>query len=61
VALCAKAANGIRQANAFGRPEQWRFDWEHSYARDEWLDQLPTFGGHGQFPPATLEEVLTLG
>ena len=24
----------------FGNPEQWRFDWERSYTRDEWLDLL---------------------
>jgi len=24
--LCAKAADGMRQASAFGEPEQWRFD-----------------------------------
>ena len=57
-AMCAKAAGGIRQANAFGVPEQWRFDWERSYTRDEWLDQLPTFGGHTQLPPARQAELL---
>ncbi len=41
--LCAKAADGIRQAGAFGDPEQWRFDWDRPYTRDEWLDQLPVF------------------
>ena len=56
--LFTKAADGIRQAGAFGDPEQWRFDWERSYTRDQWLDQLPTQGDHSQFPPAKLEEVL---
>jgi SAM-dependent methyltransferase len=56
--LFTKAADGIRAAGAFGDPEQWQFDWEQSYTRDEWLDQLPTQGGHSQFPPAKLEEVL---
>ena len=56
--MCGKAADGIRQAGAFGDPEQWRFDWECPYTRDEWLEQMPTFGGHGQIPPATLEELL---
>jgi SAM-dependent methyltransferase len=54
----AKAADGIRQAGAFGDAEQWRFDWEQSYTRDEWLDQLPTFGLHTRLPPAKLQEVL---
>ena len=48
-ALCAKAAAGMRQAGAFGEPEQWRID-GGSYSRDEWLDQVPTFGGIGQLP-----------
>jgi SAM-dependent methyltransferase len=56
--LCAKAADGIRQSGAFGDPEQWRFDWDRPYTRDEWLDQLPTLGGHSQLPPAKLDEVL---
>ncbi|MCT2592887.1 class I SAM-dependent methyltransferase [Streptomyces sp. N2-109] len=56
--LFAKVADGIRQVGAFGAPERWRFDWERSYTRDEWLDQLPTFGGHSGFPPAKLEELL---
>jgi SAM-dependent methyltransferase len=53
-----RAADGIREAGAFGDPEQWRFDWERSYTRDEWLDQVPTFGDHSQFRPAKLAEVL---
>jgi SAM-dependent methyltransferase len=56
--LCAKAADGIRQAGAFTEPEQWQFDWERAYTRDEWLDQLPTTGGLIRVPPATLAEVL---
>ncbi|MFZ2058017.1 MAG: class I SAM-dependent methyltransferase [Acidimicrobiales bacterium] len=55
--LCTRAAAGIREVGAFGDPEQWRFDWERSYTRDEWLDQLPTIGGHTQIPPAQLEEL----
>jgi SAM-dependent methyltransferase len=53
-----KTADGIRQAGSFGDPEQWRFDWEQRYTSDEWLDLVPTFGGHSQFPPAKLNELL---
>ncbi|WAL69670.1 class I SAM-dependent methyltransferase [Amycolatopsis cynarae] len=42
--MLTKPADGIRQAGGFGDPEQWRFDWERSYTRDEWLDQMPTQG-----------------
>jgi SAM-dependent methyltransferase len=57
-AMCTKAADGIRQAGTFGDPEQWRFGWDRPYTRDEWLEQIPTFGGHGQLPPAELRELL---
>jgi SAM-dependent methyltransferase len=53
-----KAADGIRAARAFGDPEQWRFDWDRPYSRDEWLEQVPTFGGASQLPPAKLQEIL---
>lgn len=46
-----KTADAIRAAGTFGEPEQWRFDWERPYTRQEWLDQVPTHGGHQQLPP----------
>ena len=52
------AADGIRRAGAFGEPEQWRFDWDRPYTRDEWLEQVPTFGGHSQIARATMAELL---
>jgi SAM-dependent methyltransferase len=53
-----KAADGMRAAGSFGEPEQWQFDWERSYTRDEWVDQVPTSGGHNLFPQAKLDELL---
>jgi SAM-dependent methyltransferase len=57
-ALFTKIADGIRVAGAFSEPEQWRFDWERPYTRDEWLDQLPTLGALTQLAPDKLAEVL---
>ncbi|WP_330288339.1 class I SAM-dependent methyltransferase [Streptomyces sp. NBC_00576] len=58
--LFAKAADGIRQAGgAFGEPEEWRYEWEHPYTRDEWLDLLPTHGRTNGLPPAQLTELLS--
>ncbi len=54
-----KAAAGFREACGFAEPEQWRFDWERTYTRDEWLDQVPTQGAFTRLPPDTLTEVLT--
>jgi SAM-dependent methyltransferase len=57
-AILTKVADGIRDAGAYGDPEQWRFDWERDYTRDEWLDQLPTSGFHSQIPPDEQDELL---
>ncbi|WP_030663533.1 class I SAM-dependent methyltransferase [Streptomyces rimosus] len=57
-AMCGKVADGIREAGGYGPPEQWRFDWEHTYTRDAWLDQIPTTGGHTRLSPAELAKVL---
>jgi SAM-dependent methyltransferase len=56
--LLIKAADGIRETGGFGDPEQWRYDWERIYTRDEWLDLLPTRGSLTQLPPDGLAEVL---
>ncbi|NEW72258.1 class I SAM-dependent methyltransferase [Streptomyces rapamycinicus] len=56
--ILTKAADGIRAAGAFGEPEQWRFDWEWTYTRDAWLEQIPTQGAFTRLPPAELAEVL---
>jgi SAM-dependent methyltransferase len=57
-AMCTKAADGIRRAGGFGDPEQWRSDWDRSYTRDEWLDAVPTSGGHSQIPADKQKELL---
>lgn len=56
--MFTKAADGMRQAGSFSEPEQWRFDWARSYTRDEWLDVVPTHGGHSQLSLATRDELL---
>jgi len=58
-AFFTKAEDGIAAAGGFGEPEQWRFDWDRRYTRAEWLDMVPTFGGHSKFPPGKLDELLT--
>jgi SAM-dependent methyltransferase len=56
--LFTKVADEIQQVGAFSEPERWRFDWEERYTKDQWLEQVPTFGGHSQFPPRKLDELL---
>lgn len=53
-----KAADGFRRTGGFGAPEQWRFDWERSYTRKEWLDQLPTQGTLTRLRPDQVTAVL---
>jgi SAM-dependent methyltransferase len=55
--LADRAADGMREAKVYGEPEQWRFDWERDYTRDEWLDAVPTFGGNNRLPPETLAQI----
>jgi SAM-dependent methyltransferase len=56
--MSARATDGMRQAGAFGEPEQWQFGWERPYTRAEWLEQVPTFGGFSQIPPDKQQELL---
>jgi SAM-dependent methyltransferase len=56
--LFAKIADGIREVGGFSEPEQWLFEWAHTYNKDEWLDQLPTSGTLTQLSPAKLAKVL---
>ena len=57
--LTDKAIDGIKKTGMFSEPEQWQFDWERPYTRDEWLEIVPTFGGHSQIPPEKLAELLS--
>jgi SAM-dependent methyltransferase len=54
-----RAADAMREAGGFGDPQQWRYEWEWPYTREDWLDQLPTFGGHTELSPAQMEDLLT--
>jgi SAM-dependent methyltransferase len=57
-AMYAKVADRIRETGQFREPEQWRFDWEQSYTRDQWLALLPTTGGLTRLRPDQLADIL---
>jgi SAM-dependent methyltransferase len=57
--LLTRAADGIRRAGGFGEPEQWSFEWQRTYDRDEWLDQVPTSGAMTRLRPEQTKAVLT--
>jgi SAM-dependent methyltransferase len=54
----AKFADKIRETEQFHDPEHWRFDWEQSYTRDQWLALLPTTGGLTQLSPDKTADIL---
>jgi SAM-dependent methyltransferase len=56
--ILAATAGGLQAAGAFTAPERWRVDWQRTYTTEEWLDQVPTLGGHGRLEPGQLEAVL---
>ncbi|MVU78007.1 methyltransferase domain-containing protein [Nocardia sp. ET3-3] len=56
--ILTKASNGIHEAGGFTTPEQWQFDWQRTYTRDEWLDQIPTHGALTQCSPDILATIL---
>jgi len=58
VPLSDKAIEGLRQSRGFDEPELWTFDWERSYSRQEWVEQVPTFGGHALLAPERMAELL---
>jgi SAM-dependent methyltransferase len=57
--ICARAADGIRSTGAFEEPERWRVDWEQRYTTGEWLELVPTFGGHSLFPRPALQQLMS--
>jgi SAM-dependent methyltransferase len=54
----ARAAEGMGAAGGFGNPQEWREPWKRYYTRREWLDMVPTLGGHSQVPPQVLAALL---
>ena len=56
--LLETTSAAIQATSAFTDPERLRFDWQRSYTTGEWLEQVPTFGGHSTFPPERLAQLL---
>jgi len=51
-------AGPIEACGRFGPVEERSFEWERTYSRDEWLDQLPTHSDHRTLPPDVLGMLL---
>jgi SAM-dependent methyltransferase len=52
------AADAMAAVGGFGPPERWRFGWERTYTRDEWLDVVPTQGLSSRLTPPQLAGLL---
>jgi SAM-dependent methyltransferase len=48
----------LRRTGQFTEPEQWTGTWTTVVSRDQWLDQVPTAGGHSRIPAGKLRELL---
>lgn len=56
--IYAKVVDTIRDTGHFREPERWQFDWQQTYARDQWLDLLPTTGGLTQLTHDQMDRIL---
>ncbi|NUR28072.1 MAG: class I SAM-dependent methyltransferase [Catenulispora sp.] len=54
----ASTADVLRVTGAFEDAEQWHFDWQQTYTRDQWVDLAPTFGGHALLPKDTVARLM---
>jgi SAM-dependent methyltransferase len=52
-----KASEGVQSVGGFTDAEQWQFDWEQLYSKDEWLEQLPTQGTLTQASAEQVEQI----
>lgn len=57
-AMAGTAEDGIRRIARFDAPQRWHHAWSRAYTRDEWLDQVPTHGGHSLLPARQQKAVL---
>ncbi len=51
-------AEAIEACGRFGPVDERSFRWEHTYTREEWLDQLPTHSDHRTLPPEVRNTLL---
>lgn len=56
--MLATVGDPLRRTGRFTEPEEWRETWTVTMAREQWLDQVPTVGGHSRIPPDKLRALL---
>jgi SAM-dependent methyltransferase len=50
-AMARVAGDGMGTSGLFEDSQEWRDEWETIYSRDDWCEQLSTFGGHSRLTP----------
>lgn len=56
--MLATVGEPLRRSGSFTEPREWRKTWTTVAGRAQWLDQVPTAGGHSRIPPGRLAELL---
>ena len=56
--ILTRTARGLTDAGAFDTPRVQRFPWEQTYTREQWLEVVPTFGGHGLLDTEQADELM---
>ncbi len=41
-----RTSRGLTDSGAFDTPQVRRYPWQQTYTREQWLEVVPTFGGH---------------
>ena len=54
-----KTTAGLDRSGAFGEVRRAELPWQTVITKEDWLDQVPTAGGHSRIPAAILDELLT--
>ncbi len=53
-----RTARGLTDAGAFDTPRVRRYPWQQTYTREQWLEVVPTFGGHGLLDAEQADELI---
>ncbi len=56
--MLSAAGDPLRRTGAFTEPELWKQSWTVVVSRAQWLDQIPTAGGHSRIPAERLRTLL---
>ena len=58
--MYARIGDTLRENGGFDQPEQWHYDWQQNYTREQWLNLLPTTGGLTQLAPDITAEIFDI-